>query len=68
MNQSVSTSLNCQSFFALQAKGIQVVDGQQIFLEARRIKTADELTLLTSAASMVDAAYEKLYEFPEAWS
>ena len=49
--------------FALQAKGIQVVDGQQIFLEARRIKTADELTLLTSAASMVDAAYEKLYEF-----
>ena len=49
--------------FALQAKGIQVVDGQQIFLEARRIKTADELTLLTSAASMVDAAYEQLYEF-----
>ncbi|MDA7761515.1 Xaa-Pro peptidase family protein [Aquiluna sp.] len=49
--------------FALQAKGIQVVDGQQIFLEARRIKTVDELTLLTSAASMVDAAYEKLYEF-----
>ena len=49
--------------FALQAKGLQVVDGQQIFLEARRIKTKDELTLLTSAASMVDAAYEKLYEF-----
>jgi Xaa-Pro aminopeptidase len=49
--------------FALQAKGIQVVDGQQIFLEARRIKTRDELTLLTSAASMVDSAYEHLYEF-----
>jgi Xaa-Pro aminopeptidase len=49
--------------FALQAKGLQVVDGQQLFLSARRIKTKDEITLLTSAASMVDAAYDKLYEF-----
>ena len=49
--------------FALQAKGLQVVDGQQVFLAARRIKTKDEISLLTSAASMVDAAYDKLYEF-----
>ena len=49
--------------FALQALGVQVVDGQQVFLEARRIKTADEIGLLTHAASMVDAAYENLYEF-----
>jgi Xaa-Pro aminopeptidase len=49
--------------FALQNAGIQVVDGQQVFMEARRIKTADELTLLTTAASMVDAAYDQLYEF-----
>lgn len=49
--------------FALQAKGIQVVDGQQVFLAARRIKTVDEITLLTTAASMVDAAYDRLYEF-----
>jgi len=49
--------------FALQAAGIQVVDGQQVFLEARRIKTADEVSLLTQAASMVDAAYDSLYEF-----
>jgi Xaa-Pro aminopeptidase len=48
---------------ALQARGIPVVDGQQAFLEARRIKTGDELGLLTQAASMVDAAYEELYEF-----
>src|SRR3954447_23572059 len=27
---------------ALRAEGIDVVDGQQVFLEARRIKTADE--------------------------
>lgn len=49
--------------FALQAKGIQVVDGQQVFLAARRIKTKDEITLLTTAASMVDTAYDRLYEF-----
>jgi Xaa-Pro aminopeptidase len=49
--------------FALQKLGIQVVDGQQIFLEARAIKTRDEISLLTQAAAMVDAAYDKLYEF-----
>ena len=48
---------------ALQSAGITVVDGQQVFLEARRIKTRDEISLLTHAASMVDAAYENLYEF-----
>ncbi|MET8413062.1 Xaa-Pro peptidase family protein [Streptomyces sp. NPDC005195] len=48
---------------ALQNAGITVVDGQQVFLEARRIKTRDEIHLLTHACSMVDAAYENLYEF-----
>jgi len=49
--------------FALQREGIDVVDGQQVFMEARRIKTPDEIRLLTQAASMVDAAYEELYRF-----
>ena len=49
--------------FALQNEGITVVDGQQVFMEARRIKTGDEIRLLTQAASMVDAAYEELYRF-----
>lgn len=49
--------------FALQKAGITVVDGQQLFMEARRIKTNDEIRLLTQAASMVDAAYEELYRF-----
>ena len=49
--------------FALQALGVEVVDGQQVFLEARRLKTHDEIGLLTQAASMVDAAYEELYSF-----
>src|SRR5256885_4225926 len=48
---------------ALQDAGVTVVDGQQVFLEARRIKTADEISLLTQACSMVDAAYEALYEY-----
>ena len=49
--------------FALQQQGIEVVDGQQVFMEARRIKTSDEIRLLTQACSMVDAAYEDLYRF-----
>src|SRR5688500_2851378 len=49
--------------FALRAEGIDVVDGQQVFLEARRIKTPDEISLLTQACSMVDAAYDELYGF-----
>jgi Xaa-Pro aminopeptidase len=48
---------------ALQQAGIAVVDGQQVFLDARRIKTGDEIGLLTQACSMVDAAYDRLYEF-----
>jgi Xaa-Pro aminopeptidase len=48
---------------AFRDAGIQVVDGQQVFLEARRVKTNDEIRLLTQAASMVDAAYDRLYEF-----
>jgi Xaa-Pro aminopeptidase len=49
--------------FALQRAGLEVVDGQQVFLEARRIKTPDEIGLLAQACSMVDAAYEELYGF-----
>jgi Xaa-Pro aminopeptidase len=48
---------------ALQRLGFPVVDGQQQFLEARRVKTRDEVGLLTQAVSMVDAAYEDLYAF-----
>lgn len=48
---------------ALQNAGLTVVDGQQVFLEARKIKTPDEIALLTHACAMVDAAYEELYAF-----
>ncbi len=49
--------------FALQRLGIEVVDGQEHLLQARMVKTRDEITLLTTACSLVDAAYERLYEF-----
>ena len=48
---------------AFAKEGMSLVDGQQVFLEARRLKTNDEIALLTQAASMVDAAYEELYSF-----
>jgi Xaa-Pro aminopeptidase len=47
--------------FALQEQGIKVIDGQQLLLAARKIKTKDEITLLTAAAGLVDAAYDALY-------
>src|SRR5256714_6682867 len=49
--------------FALQNAGLTIVDGQQAFLAARRIKTPDEISLLTQACAMVDAAYDELYGF-----
>jgi len=42
---------------ALEAEGVQVVDGQQAMLDAREVKTQDELELLKLAAAMVDATY-----------
>jgi Xaa-Pro dipeptidase len=42
---------------ALEAEGIDVVDGQQAMLNAREVKTADEIELLKVAAGMVDATY-----------
>jgi len=43
--------------FELQKAGIKVLDGQQIMLEAREIKSQDEIALLNRAAAMVDGAY-----------
>ncbi len=42
---------------ALEKEGIEVVDGQQAMLDAREVKTADEIELLKVAAGMVDATY-----------
>ena len=42
---------------ALEAEGIEVVDGQQAMLDAREVKTADEIELLKLASAMVDGTY-----------
>lgn len=47
--------------FALQARGIRVVDCQWLMQDARVIKTRDEISLLTHASAMVDFAYDELY-------
>ncbi|MGH6947851.1 MAG: hypothetical protein ACREDZ_11025 [Kiloniellales bacterium] len=40
--------------------GLKVVDGQQTMLDAREIKSQDELTLLNQAAAMVDGTYHMI--------
>lgn len=44
----------------LRAIGIEVRDGQQVMLDARQVKSRDEITLLTTAVSMVDGAYQRI--------
>ena len=49
--------------FALQELGVKVIDGQQMMQQARMLKSEDEITLITLACAMVDAAYEELYRY-----
>jgi len=46
----------------LVAAGLTVTDGQQVMLNAREIKSRDEILLLTTAASMVDGVYQDIFE------
>ena len=48
--------------FALQKCGLKVVDGQQAMLDARQIKSKDEIMLLSMAAAMVDGVYQTIFE------
>ncbi len=47
---------------ALEAEGIRVVDGQQVMLDAREVKSLDEIILLNTACAMVDGAYQRIAE------
>jgi Xaa-Pro dipeptidase len=49
-------------FLALQAEGLNVVDGQQAMMKAREIKSKDEIILLTQACAMVDGVYQDIFE------
>src|SRR5439155_1409221 len=48
--------------FELQRLGVEVRDGQQTMLDAREIKSLDEIMLLSMAASMVDGAYQMIFD------
>jgi Xaa-Pro aminopeptidase len=45
------------TFVELQRQGIDIRDGQQVMLDAREIKSRDEIALLATAAAMVDGTY-----------
>jgi Xaa-Pro dipeptidase len=47
---------------ALQEKGIDVRDAQQTMLDAREVKSQDEIILLNTACAMVDGAYQLIAE------
>jgi Xaa-Pro aminopeptidase len=51
-----------QVLFALQDAGFVVRDAQELLLQARAVKTPEEIKLLTTSCMLVDAAYERLYE------
>jgi len=60
-NQPLGVDILDVSFSkALEKERIEVVDGQQAMLDARIIKTKDEIELLKLAAAMVDAAYGEI--------
>jgi Xaa-Pro dipeptidase len=46
---------------ALHRAGVRVTDGSRVMLEARKLKTADEIALLDQACGLVDAVYEEIY-------
>jgi Xaa-Pro aminopeptidase len=48
--------------FEMQRQELHVVDAQQLMLDARQIKSADEITLLTQAAAMVDGVYQDIVD------
>jgi Xaa-Pro aminopeptidase len=50
------------TFFELQKQQIDIRDGQQVMLDAREIKSADEIALLSTAAAMVDGTYTDIAE------
>lgn len=48
--------------FELERQGLRIADAQQAMLDARVIKSQDELMLLNQAAAMVDGVYQEISE------
>jgi len=51
-----------ETLASLARRGIATADAQPVMLEARKLKTVDEIALLDHAAGIVDAVYERIYE------
>jgi Xaa-Pro dipeptidase len=49
-------------YAALEAEGVTVKDGQQVMLDAREIKSQDEIMLLSTSAALVDGVYQMISE------
>jgi Xaa-Pro dipeptidase len=47
---------------ALEAEGLVIRDSQQVMLDAREVKSIDEIILLNTACAMVDGAYQLIAE------
>ncbi|HTL40597.1 MAG TPA: Xaa-Pro peptidase family protein [Pseudolysinimonas sp.] len=48
--------------FELERQGLHIRDAQQSMLDARVIKSADEIMLLSQAAAMVDGTYQSIVD------
>jgi Xaa-Pro aminopeptidase len=48
--------------FELAAQGVLLADAQQVMLDARQLKSEDEILLLSTAAAMVDGVYQDIAE------
>ena len=63
VNDPIGVDIVEPSFlFEMQAQGLKVVDIQQHMLDARSIKSADEIMLLSQAAAMVDGVYQDIVD------
>jgi Xaa-Pro aminopeptidase len=56
-------SLDGQLITVMQEKGFKIGDAQEVMLEARKIKTDDEIMIMRNAAATVDAAFYKVAQF-----
>jgi Xaa-Pro dipeptidase len=50
-----------ETLASLHRRGLATADAQPVMLDARKLKTEDEIALLDHAAGIVDAVYEQIY-------
>jgi Xaa-Pro aminopeptidase len=50
-----------ETLYSLQRKGIETANAQPVMMEARKLKTVDEIALLDHAAAIVDGTYDVIY-------